>query len=82
MKNFSVERHAAQFTKYSDRPPIASARYPPNEKRFDNFDRSPRIHSHTIYQGNYRFERQLPRAVEKTIFPVKDYQCEYENVDK
>jgi hypothetical protein len=78
-KTFSVDRHPASMSKFTKRPPIASERYPPNERRFDNFERSPRIHTHTIYHGNYKFENQLPRAVEKTIFPVKDYLCEYEN---
>jgi hypothetical protein len=63
-KVLHVDRHPASFSKYTNRPPIASEKFPPNEKRFDNFDRSPKIHSASIYNGNYRFEKQLPRIVE------------------
>jgi hypothetical protein len=79
-KVFHVDRHPASFLKYGNRPPIANDRLPSNEKRFDNFDRSSRIHSDTIYHGNYKFEKQLPRVVEKTVFPKKEFMCEYDNV--
>jgi hypothetical protein len=46
LKNYPVQRHPQSFARYvSKRVPIASEKYPPNEKRFDNIDKTPPIHT-------------------------------------
>jgi hypothetical protein len=80
-KLFKIERHPEKFSTQRNRPPIASPRFPPNEKRFDNFDRSPSIHSKTIRHSNYSFDHYMPRVVEDTILKGPDFDIEYENVE-
>jgi hypothetical protein len=81
-KTYNVPKKGLDFNDYKNRIPIASSRYPPNEKRFDNIDKNPRIATTHRYQPNFKFEKLLPREVEKTIYPVKQYQAEYECVDE
>lgn len=42
---FKVDRHAPCLEKYADRIPIADVSYPPNANRFENINRSPRVHT-------------------------------------
>ena len=44
MGNTYIEpKKGLDFMDYKNRVPIASAKYPPNEKRFDNINKNPRI---------------------------------------
>ena len=75
-----VERHPPNFVAYSPRND-KHMRNELNENRFESIERSPKILTQTKESPNVFFGKMVSRNVHKTVYPQKEYQCEYENVD-
>ena len=81
-RNYIEPKKGLDFNDYKNRIPIASPKYPPNEKRFDNINKNPKISTTHKRQPNFKFEKLLPRDFEKSIYPIKKYCAEYDGVDE
>ena len=80
--SFSPERlrsnlvTAIPFDRQKKRPPFVNSRRGPNEHRFENINKSPKIHSGSVYVSKTKFDKSDPHNTEwlkkKELF-LNDY---------